>query len=112
MRSGVVDYSPDTSVCALVLLLGRLGCLSVFILVRSMVRSGGCIAEEVRAAMASEVQSPPVENGSSETDRDIWSRPPEQLYHWAVDFYKLGELGRGMCCRVWWWRWWRCVCVL
>ena len=44
--------------------------------------------------MASEVQSSPVENGSSETDIDIWSRPPEQLYHWAVDFYKLGELGR------------------
>ena len=44
--------------------------------------------------MASEVQSVPVENGSSEADRDIWSRPPEQIYQWAVDFYKLGELCR------------------
>lgn len=42
--------------------------------------------------MASEVQNAPVENGASEADRDIWGRPPEQLYRWAVDYYKLGEL--------------------
>lgn len=41
--------------------------------------------------MASEVQSAPVENGAREIDGDIWGRSPEQLYQWAVDYYKIGE---------------------